>query len=602
MPDLLRYSYQFKNEREEKKMSRNYGKLAMSAILAGAAMLMAGCGSKSSGSDTSFTFWLYKGVDSQYYSDYSKNPALEYAVKQNEEKTGKKRDFEFWVPAGGSSQESFQTMIGSGDYADVFDGSISSGAMELYEDGVILDLTDYVNDYMPNYKALLDANPEIKNGVTFNIDGEERILSVTGMCDDYDSNWYGYMYRRDWLVKYGTNPQTGAAFTGGYTDENDLDSWEDDVVFPSGGTDPVYLSDWEWMFDIFAKAQADQGITDSYELSVYYPGYLGIGMLESSFGTPCPFWYVDENKDAALGLTTAGMKAYMECLNSWYEKGWLDPEFSERTSDSFYSIDDTSVRQGKVGMWLGLVSEFGRRLDVGDEWTTGICVYGCAAPINDIYGDESCQNKIPQCVASTDLKGQDFYVSTAAEDKDLEALFTFLDYFYTEEGALLKTLGLNDEQVKEVDSTLYSDYGLENGYTVNADGKYVQNPIIANDGSGLEGAAVVGQLPGLTLVKNVDNGYTGVYAKGIEQWSLYEDTATVPQSVRVHMSTDDSNEITTISNKLKDYTALTVPKFIKGEMSVDNDADWAEWCKMVEKYNTARVTEIYQTYFDEYLK
>ena len=26
------------------------------------------------------------------------------------------------------------------------------------------------------------------------------------------------MYRRDWIVKYGTNPVTGEAFTGGYTD------------------------------------------------------------------------------------------------------------------------------------------------------------------------------------------------------------------------------------------------------------------------------------------------------------------------------------------------------------------------------------------------
>ena len=50
------------------------------------------------------------------------------------------------------------------------------------------------------------------------------------------------------------------------------------------GTCPVYISDWEWMFDIFTKAQADLGITDGYCLSVYYKGYNEDGSLFSSFG------------------------------------------------------------------------------------------------------------------------------------------------------------------------------------------------------------------------------------------------------------------------------------------------------------------------------
>ena len=63
------------------------------------------------------------------------------------------------------------------------------------------------------------------------------------------------------------------------------------VVFPSGGTDPVYISDWEWMFEIFTEAMADQGITDSYCTSIYYPGYMWSGGLCSCFGEPIPIWY-----------------------------------------------------------------------------------------------------------------------------------------------------------------------------------------------------------------------------------------------------------------------------------------------------------------------
>ena len=75
-------------------------------------------------------------------------------------------------------------------------------------------------------------------------------------------------------------------------------------------------------------------------------------------------------------------------MNTWYQNGWLDSEFNERTSDIFYSIDDTSVRQGKVGMWIGVQSQLGGRMDMGEGYTEGICVFGSAYPINDIYGTE----------------------------------------------------------------------------------------------------------------------------------------------------------------------------------------------------------------------
>lgn len=57
------------------------------------------------------------------------------------------------------------------------------------------------------------------------------------------------------------------------------------------GTEPFFLSDWEWMFDIFTKAQAELGITDSYCLSMYYPGFTWAGGLCSCFGEGGIIWY-----------------------------------------------------------------------------------------------------------------------------------------------------------------------------------------------------------------------------------------------------------------------------------------------------------------------
>ena len=157
--------------------------------------------------------------------------------------------------------------------------------------------------------------------------------------DSSKGTFMGHIYRRDWVAKYGKNPKTGEAFTFGYTDPNDKDTWYDDVVFPSwykedlkakyleidpswDGTIPVYLSDWEWMFDIFTTAMKDLGITDGYCYSPYYMGFAETGDLFSGFGGGGPLWYKDREGNAQFGADGDSMLSYLECMNTWYQKGW----------------------------------------------------------------------------------------------------------------------------------------------------------------------------------------------------------------------------------------------------------------------------------------
>ena len=133
------------------------------------------------------------------------------------------------------------------------------------------------------------------------------------------NNFSGYQYRRDWVVKYATptpyvwdlesdyiqtnghpkytplsvaqsnsdytgwktNPVT--TFTSNYGGVND---WEDNIIFPSGTNHPLYISDWEWMFDAFAKAIQTEGFSgdsSAYVTTLFYPGYMQTGDLVSSF-------------------------------------------------------------------------------------------------------------------------------------------------------------------------------------------------------------------------------------------------------------------------------------------------------------------------------
>ena len=565
-----------------------------------------GSGAGKAGDDTTFSWWIYSGADSSYYMDYSENPAIRYTQQKQYGPNNKSIAFEFWTPPAGTSADNYSTMIASGDLADIIDAVICDPPKSMYDEGYILDITEYVQRNMPNYVALVHSNDTYKKNCITMVDGEEHYFSLRTIMDAPESVFQGFMYRRDWIVKYGTNPATGAAFTGGFTDPANPDSWEDDVVFPSGGTDPIYISDWEWMFEIFAKAQAELGIEDSYVMSLYYPGFTWSGGLISCFGGGTNTWYQTPEGQVEFGGDTDHMRTYLECMNSWYEKGWLDKAFNERTSDAFYSIDSTSVRQGKVAMWNGSQSELGGRIDAHDGgYTEGIFVAGAPYPINDVYGPDSCKFVDPNCVMGGDLVKGGVLISRSAKDKDLDTLCAYLDQFYAPEGAIIKTLGLSAEQVasyeKATKDDFYSRYGLQDGaYTMDA-GTYVKSDVLVNDGGNLSDACAFIKAPGLKMVKDVDLGFDATFQHSLDNWVRYPNTAFFQGSITSdNMPPEVINAAANVQTKLLEYMTNNAVDFIKGKKDIHSDSDWATWCKTLKKYGYEKVNALYQPYVDEF--
>lgn len=580
--------------------------LTLAVLMVLSALTACGVGGSSAGDDTTFTWWIYSGADASYYMDYQENPAIRYTLQNTYGPEDKSLAFEFWVPPAGTAADNYTRMISSGDLADIIDCVISDPPRNMYEQGYTLDITEYVERNMPNYVALVHSNETyLKNCVTV-IDGKEHYFSLCNLQDAPETVFQGFMYRRDWIVKYGKNPTTGAAFTGGYTDPSDPDSWQDDVVFPSGGTDPIYISDWEWMFEIFTQAQADLGIDDSYVLSLYYPGFTWSGGLISCFGGGTNLWYQDANGTVQFGGDKDHMRAYLECMNSWYEKGWLDQAFNERTSDAFYAIDSTSVRQGKVAVWNGQQSDLGGRIDAHDGgYTEGIFVAGAPYPINDIYGTDACKFVEPNCVMGGGLVTGGVMISKSAEGKDLDTLFAYLDQFYTPESGIIKNLGLNAEQAADYESKtgddFYSRYGLQDGaYTMDGE-TYVKSPVLVDDGGGLGPACAFQKAPGLTMIKNVDLGYAPTFQHSLDAWTKYPNTAFFQGTITTNaMSPEDTNACASVHTKVLEYMTNNAVKFIKGEMDISSDEDWGVWCKTLGKYNYQKASDIYQPYVDQY--
>lgn len=560
-----------------------------------------------------YSFWFRAG--NEQYADYEKNPGVDYfqtrSYGQDEDGNDIYIDLVTYVPVTGGEADNFNTLIATGEYMDVMDLTAYSGTvLDLYEEGVAMDITEWVESSMPNYTAFLDANPNLKATATNLIDGEKRYLQIMLYLDDVGDMWGGYQYRRDWIVKYGKNPVDGSAFSGAYTTFNadgspNLDSWEDNVVFPSGGAHPVYISDWEWMFKIFDIAMEDLGITDGYGMSLYYPGFLATGDLVCAFGGGNATWHKTPDNTVVNGAVSDSFRTYLQAMNTWYQNGWIDTGFAEHTSDIFYQIDNSKIFSGKVGLWWGLLASLGGRLaDPSDPYLDGFVAYTAAQPINDIYGSENEQNKTPFAMYQQGQEIAPYMVTTSVKDKDLETFFTFLDYLYSTEGSAVRFFGLSKEQYELTQNEFMTENGLTEGaysLVVEDDGvtRYQVHQEVFD--KGLENAVKAERFPGIDLysVRGKAAFHPG-YVANVARWTQYKNTGWLPGSFTGQLSAEDLKTQNKINTNISEFMTKNIPSFIKGTKDPFSDADWNAYVNALSKYGPDKVTSMLQALVDQF--
>jgi len=559
-----------------------------------------------------FSVWIFVGEDSSYYADYKENPSVQYITSKtwgtDDKGNDVKINLDFIVPIAGSETDNYNTLLATGDYPEMMQVVSSAPVTELYEEGIALDITYYIENYMPNYMAFLEANPHLAKTATNAVDGEAKYIQLYSYHDQVEDSWCGFSYRRDWIIKYGVNPIDGSAFSGAYALTNEdgsanMDSWEDNVVFPSGGPDPIYISDWEWMLEIFARAIEDQNITDGYCMGLQYQGYNNFGDLVSAFGGGGTGWYKTPENKIQYGYISDDFRVYLQCMNTWYANGWIDTAFPEHASDLFFSVDEAKIRQGKVGLWYGMVPLIEGRLDSGEGLLDGIVVFNARQPINDIYGTEAQQNKEPYMMFQGSLETTAYFITDKAKDKNLEALFTMLDYMYSTEGSIISQFGLNKEQNEVVNSELYERYDLIEGayYEVEtSEGvKYEQVDTVKYEGGSLGNAIRPGRLPSLAANSLEAKMNPESYVNNIKQWTWYLNTGNLAASFTSQVSSEDAQLISKVQSNVMEYNSKNIPDFIKGTKDPFNDSDWQNYVGAINKYEPEVVTKIYQDLLDQ---
>ncbi|WP_168120072.1 ABC transporter substrate-binding protein [Paenibacillus sp. HB172176] len=469
----------------------------------------------------------------------SYNDITMYKVR-NEESNVK---VEFEHPASGSEDEQFNLMMASQALPDVIEydflNKYPGGPDKAIEDEVIIPLNDLIDEYAPNLKKYLDEHPDLAKEIKTD---NGTIYNIPSLSDTTYRSFGGPMIRKDWLDEFNLSaPET-------------VDDWENvlGTLKQEKGLDAPYAK-LQWMPDVFAWAYGIQIFDDQ--------------------------GFYQDNGTVLYGPMQPQYKEYLTRMHSWYEKGLLDPDFAtidQKTMDAKVLQDETAGIYGYIGGGMGTYNPAGQEKNKNFE------LVAVQYPVLN-QGDE------PQFInaAAVYQPGNSAYITTA--NKNPVDTIKWFDYWFSEEGQLLKNFGVEGETYNMVDN--YPTYTDE----------------ILNNPDGLSIAVAMGKhfrankpAPGIqNLPAYLEQYYQMDEQKeAVQVFGKYADNNTKNALPKGLVPTaDESKEMAKLNANIQTYVKEMFTKFIMGAESLDN---YDDYLATLEKLEVNRLVELKQNQFDRY--
>jgi putative aldouronate transport system substrate-binding protein len=307
-------------------------------------------------------------------------------------------------------------MFASGEYADV----ILRGGIEVEQYGVdqkiLIPLEDHIENYMPNYKALLARDPALNDYMRAS-DGH---IYYTGFLMPQNINVEGHLFiNKAWLDKLGLPiPTTMTEF------ENTLRAFRD--------RDPN-----------------ENGIKDELPFSGQWGSYESVLEFLSFWGMPYKnnenWLCITDDHRVTSQLLHENFRPAMETLNRWYAEGLIDME----TFTQDLNAHNAKLNGALMGtLWRWRMIAMTTPEDVVEQYT-------CILPIAALPGVK------PRVHRYLELPGQGAYITSAC--KDIERACTWIDAQYTFENQLNGYYGPYQEVIQDGKTMKYGHEFDENG-------------------------------------------------------------------------------------------------------------------------------------------
>lgn len=478
------------------------------------------------------TYWMpINQSATKFISSYSENEAFQEAEKR----TGVK--IKFIHPVAGQEKEQFNLLMASGELPDIIQGAdfYQGGELKGVDDGAFLDLTPYLEQHAPDYYKIITGDAEVKREV-FSDDG--RVSAFYRINEQPIPPATRMIVRQDWLDEFGMEvPMTLTEFEEYFKKIKETKPGV--VPFMLPGQNPL-------------------------------PNPANMEVIWGAFNI-LPDFFLEEGK-ISHGYANPRLKDYLTWMNRWYEAGYISKDFPSIETKQVWAEFDS----GNIGAYVDSV-------DVARTRAEGVKLPITSTPYPRVDKD----NKYHTTVASWPKAGDVTVVSAASKNK--EAAIRFLNYAYTQEGAMLYNYGLEGKAYNMVDGKpVYTDYILHNEKIDAESANYILRIHFAPKlqiGTPLEFNPAIAKSPEAVANRmkwcddpNADNAYR------LPPISLTAEETTKRAEIMANVST---------------YSNEMILKFIVGAEPIEN---FDEYLEQLEKFGMNEAIKITQTAYERYMQ
>lgn len=484
---------------------------------------------------TSFTYYMIKDLgQASNLASWNDHPMLQVI----QEKTGISLELQAVSQTNGSDM--MNLMLASGDYPDMIESmSYSTGFAAAMDDDIVLEITDMIEEYAPDYNKLLTENPDYKKSITTD-DGRIGIFASITQGSRGPSD--GLMINQDWLDECGLEaPVT-------FDDmEEVLTAFKNKYTL----TNPLYL--------------VGDGVLDNDQLSASFGVALKFNSITGEGG-----FYVDEDGTVQFGYTQEGFEEYVTLMHDWYEKGLLSSDFLSNTTD--YMNDDLI---GEIASQsVGIFSRGDGLIDMLRN-ISGSNLVALADPVVNEGDTIHLGNAEP--LPSTN---QGVVVTTGCDEPEL--CCQFLNWWYTEDGFLAGT---------------YGQEGVSFEFDENGDPQYTEM-MTSTEGTTLSSQKIdyCGPLQLLIDGTTPEASYSEVAQEAPVIWGSNKDGAyEIPDAVE--LTADEGDEFNTYFSDIATLCRQYTVQFITGDADL---SEVASFQAQLEEMGVQNCCDIYQAALDRY--
>lgn len=315
------------------------------------------------------------------------------AYRGLEAATGCSIDFNMLGEA--TAEEKTNIMLASGDMTDFYTGlgSYGNNLTGAIHDGILFDMAPMLEEYAPDYKALLDNDAELAASAT-NPDG--TISKFVSQAADVVEK--GILIRQDWLDKLGLEAPTNREAL-----EDILQQFQSEM----GASMPILMN-----FGL------ETGLSGSFNVS-----YAGMRSMDYQLTEP-------NGKEVVACFASENFIEYLVYLNHLYNDGLITDDFMSTGRE--YGNWESSYYSGKCGVW----SDGFRELDPANRSNADDPNY-MVSPI--ALTDYDCH----VAERSTASMNGMLFLTTACEKPELA--MEMINYCYTTDGRHNGLYGMEGE-------------------------------------------------------------------------------------------------------------------------------------------------------------